>query len=99
MPERDWQADMELCCKVQELMRKYEGYVPVDVLERKLDFPMQALKGWPAALEERARLEARVRELEEENTCLQQLVKQLKEDLKEQLPIWLYEKYQRKYGL
>lgn len=40
-----------------------------------------ARKGWPAALKERARLEQRVRELEEENRRLKAVVEVVKEYL------------------
>jgi len=83
MPERDWQADWELCQQADlrsmkevlyEIVQKLERtehsghwYVLKDETPKCLEnarFLYEACSGWPAALEERARLEARVRELE-----------------------------------
>ncbi len=79
MPERDWQTDMELARRFNEagysvrlfeqgnglrgysFMRKNGTFADEQLI---CDWFLTARKSWPAALEERARLEGRVRELE-----------------------------------
>jgi len=80
MPERDWQADWELCQQAKEkaveitqnpwLLIEIPTEYRLGVWLHHLDFLEKALDGWPAALEERTRLEERVEELEQENKRL-----------------------------
>jgi len=79
MPERDWERDWEICKKatsgpwvsVNEL--EFDGAIEAPnsklciaqgVRANDKAFIAEARTGWPAALEERARLEKRVKELE-----------------------------------
>lgn len=80
MPERDWERDWEMCKKatpgpwvsVNEL--EFDGAIEAPnsklciaqgVRANDKAFIAESRTGWPAALEERARLEKRVRELED----------------------------------
>ncbi len=66
MIERDWQKDWKLCQEILRVVKDEKFWWSPDPLLRAYRYLEQALEGWPAALEERARLEERVRELEAE---------------------------------
>ncbi|MGB9660688.1 MAG: hypothetical protein ACPL5F_01555 [Moorellaceae bacterium] len=84
MPERDWAKDMEIALSIPANVRVVDTGKDLEVIgiddrddrQRQLVamWFMWAKSRWPAALEERARLEKRTRKLEEENRRLRVVV-------------------------
>lgn len=88
--ERNWQRDLEVCrqatsgpWRAEVYARRVMPYICEHVDPVDARFIAEAREGWPAALEERERLEERVKELEEENARLQKEIAGLKEYVRE----------------
>lgn len=88
MSDRDWQKDMELAKKAtpgpwraEVYARRVMPYICDHVDPADARFIATAREGWPAALEERARLEERVKELEAQAAVMREALKQAGEAL------------------